>query len=171
MSCAGTVQVTTSGNCATTTPALHLVLRLSALDLRPLPEAVPSARLHAKAVLMAWGLRGQAADAELVTSELVTNGVRYAIEDAAGGEPFPVRLRLSAQTDGCAIHGVVIEVWDSHPALPERAVSGQPSTATGGRGLVLVEALSSKWGCYPARGGGKVVWSVLTAAVNGQVPG
>src|ERR1700729_2903419 len=79
---------------------VRLVLRLSALDLRPLPEAVPSARLHAKAVLMAWGLRGQAADAELVTSELVTNGVRYAIEDAAGGEPFPVRLRLSAPTDG-----------------------------------------------------------------------
>ena len=139
---------------------VRLVLRLSALDLRPLPEAVPSARLHAKAVLMAWGLRGQAADAELVTSELVTNGVRYAIEDAAGGEPFPVRLRLSAQTDGGTIHGVVIEVWDSHPALPECA-SGQPSEATGGRGLLLVEALSSKWGASPTRGGGKVVFAVI----------
>ena len=77
-----------------------------------------------------------------------------------GGEPFPVRLRLSAQTDGGTIHGVVIEVWDSHPALPECA-SGQPSEATGGRGLLLVEALSSKWGASPTRGGGKVVFAVI----------
>jgi anti-sigma regulatory factor (Ser/Thr protein kinase) len=160
--CAVTHTVPASGSSATTTgPALHLVLRLSALDLRPLDSAVPSARLHAKAVLLAWGLRLLAPDAELIVSELTTNAVRFAVEAAAGGEPFPVRLRLSAQTDGCTIHGVVIEVWDSHPALPERA-SGQPSEATGGRGLVLVEALSSKWGAYPARGGGKVVWSALS---------
>jgi len=137
-----------------------VLLRLSALDLRPLDTAVPSARLHARAVLLAWGLRRMAPDAELITSELVTNAVRFAIEAAAGAEPLPVRFRLSARMNGHAITGAVIEVWDAHPALPERA-SGDPAEATGGRGLVLVEAYSARWGSYPTKGGGKVVWSVL----------
>jgi anti-sigma regulatory factor (Ser/Thr protein kinase) len=136
-----------------------VVLRLSALDLRPLDSAVPSARLHARYVLLAWGLDRVASDVELVTSELMSNAVRYAVEAAAGAEPFPVRLRLSARTDGCTIHGIVIEVWDAHPALPELRAS-QPDK-TSGRGLVIVEALSARWGCYLTKGGGKVVFAVI----------
>jgi hypothetical protein len=56
--------------------AYQPVLRLSALALRPLDSAVTSARLHARAVLMAGGLAGVAGDTELVVSELATNAIR-----------------------------------------------------------------------------------------------
>jgi len=31
--------------------------------------------------------------------------------------------------------------------------------AENGRGLILVDALSERWGYFPAHGGGKVVWA------------
>jgi hypothetical protein len=81
-----------------------VVLRLSALDLRPIDSAVPSARLR-----------------------------RHAVEAAAGAEPFPVRLRLSAWADGqAAIRGVQVEVWDASGRMPERRAGQQPDD-TGGR--------------------------------------
>jgi hypothetical protein len=45
----------------------------SYLELGALPSAVPCARLHARQVLYEWRL-ADLADAELVVSELVTNG-------------------------------------------------------------------------------------------------
>src|SRR5690348_16045324 len=50
--------------------ALH---RTTFLELAPLPGAIPSARLHAVAVLYEWGLRDLADDAALIVSELMTN--------------------------------------------------------------------------------------------------
>jgi hypothetical protein len=48
------------------------------------------------------------------------------------------------------------------PALSLAACSrGAPLDEPGGWGLVLVEALSARWGCYPAREGGKVVFAVI----------
>jgi two-component sensor histidine kinase len=93
-----------------------------------------------------------------VACELVTNAGRFAVEAAAGAEPFPVRLRLSARVDGQAIRGVQVEVWDASGRMPERRAGQQPHD-TGGRGLVIVEALSTRWGCYPTKGGGKVTWA------------
>ena len=45
----------------------------SQLELGALPTAVPCARLHARQVILEWGLTGLAHTAELVVSELVTN--------------------------------------------------------------------------------------------------
>jgi hypothetical protein len=50
-------------------PAPDLVLRMSALDLRPLPGAVPSARLHARFVACEWGLAAIAGDCELIVAD------------------------------------------------------------------------------------------------------
>jgi anti-sigma regulatory factor (Ser/Thr protein kinase) len=139
-----------------------LLLRLSALDLRPLDTAVPSARLHTRAVLHAWGLRA-AADAEVIVSELVTNAVRFAARAAAGAEPLPVRLRLSAHAQGPHLTGTVqVEVWDACDQMPAPR-RGQPADEPGGRGLILVEALSARWGAYRTEGGGKCVWAVIGA--------
>ena len=67
--------------------------RRSSLVLGALPTAVPCARLHARQVLWEWAPPVDIAAAELLVSELVTNGVRAA--GAIGGNP-PVGLRLSA---------------------------------------------------------------------------
>jgi anti-sigma regulatory factor (Ser/Thr protein kinase) len=142
--------------------AAELVLRLSALDLGALPGAVPSARLHTRAVLTSWGLAGVAESAELVVSELVTNAVAATVAAATGGVPQPVRLRLSGRMDGQRVDAVQVEVWDAASALP-RPGRDAPPDEPGGWGLVLVEAVAESWGSYPAAGGGKVVWALLTA--------
>jgi anti-sigma regulatory factor (Ser/Thr protein kinase) len=91
-------------------------LRLSALDLRPLPTAVPCARLHTRIALLAWRVPRAVADtAELIASELVTNACRVS---AALDGPPPVGLRLSLESGR-----VLIEVWDAAVALPPEAQS------------------------------------------------
>ena len=45
----------------------------SNLELGALASAVPCARLHARLVLLEWGLAHIADDAELIVSELTTN--------------------------------------------------------------------------------------------------
>ena len=130
--------------------------RYSALDLRPLPSAVPSARLHARHVFREWGHAGIAPDGEIIVSELVTNAIAASLRIAAEAGPPPVRLRLTDRP-----RGVQVEVWDALDRMPQRAPDPAPD-AEGGRGLVLVEALSTRWGAYPAAGGGKVVWATVT---------
>jgi anti-sigma regulatory factor (Ser/Thr protein kinase) len=146
---------------AGTAEGTMIVLRLSALDQRPLPSAVPSFRLHARAVLLAWELGSVADDVEIIVSELTTNAIRAANEAAAGGEPRPVMLRLSAETDGFRLSSVKVEVWDASDDLPERQEGEHPDDI-GGRGLVLVSVLSERWGAYRTKGGGKVTWAAVS---------
>ena len=138
-------------------PAPDLVLRMSALDLRPLPGAVPSARLHARLVVREWGFPAIAADCELLVAELVTNAVTHAARVVTAADLPPVRLRLAGRA-----RGVQIEVWDACDEMPQ--LRPDPlSEEPGGRGLILVAALSSRWGAYRTRDGGKVVYAVIGA--------
>lgn len=41
------------------------------------------------------------------------------------------------------------------------AATANPSAAEGGRGLLLVEALASRWGTTPYPPSGKTVWACL----------
>ena len=130
----------------------------SYLELGALPTVVPCARLHVRHPMWEWGLDGLAEDTELLTTELVTNAVKA----MAGRRDSPaVRLRLSGD------HArVLIEVWDADQREPiPRDIGADDLSglkAEGGRGLFLVEALSTRWNWYltqePA---GKVVWCEL----------
>jgi anti-sigma regulatory factor (Ser/Thr protein kinase) len=133
-------------------PSFLPVLRLSALDLAPLPSAVTSARLHARHVVGGW-FPAVAGDAELIVAELVGNAVMHGSVPA--GAAVPVGLRLSGRG-----RGVLIEVRDASDAMPV-PVPGLDPGADGGRGLVLVAALSDRWGAYRTRGGGKCVYAVI----------
>lgn len=134
----------------------------SYLELGALPSAVPCARLHARQVVWEWGAQVLADPVELVTSELVTNGLqasagltggRYAGRWTPGVPP----LRLWLRGDG---RRVVIEVWDGNDKLPFRQVASV--SAESGRGLLLVEAVSTTWGSYQLEdSSGKVVWAVI----------
>jgi hypothetical protein len=138
------------------------------LELGPFPGAVPCARLHTKLVLWEWGMAAIAETAELAVSELVTNalrasarltGVRCRGDEASDVAPgvSPVRLWLAGDRQT-----VLIEVWDASDELPVRQ-EVEPE-ADGGRGLLLVEAVSAYWGSYVPDGcGGKVTWAVMTA--------
>ena len=135
-----------------------------ALTLGALPTAPASARMHARAVVTEWALLDLAEDISHVVSELVTNAVRASTgadgrptyTDASAGLPV-VHLRL--QSDH---RRVIVEVWDLSKALP---VAKQPDPdAEGGRGLLLVEALTERWGWqHIPNWPGKVVWAELAS--------
>lgn len=88
-------------------------------------------------------------DVLLLSSELVTNAVRY-----AGGI-----LTIVVESDG---RQVAVAVGDSNPELPVVRPGGLESTT--GRGLQLVNHVASGWGTRPSQDGtGKVVWFRVTA--------
>jgi anti-sigma regulatory factor (Ser/Thr protein kinase) len=139
----------------------------SSLPLGALPTATPCARLHARHVLWEWGLHTVADTAELLVSELVTNGVNASRE--MEGNP-PVLLQLS--TDKVR---VLIEVWDGNtrPPEPQELNGGLPAFGDeGGRGLFLVAMLSEHWNWYLTQEPqGKVVWCELAAQEPGTRTG
>ncbi len=145
--------------------------RRTHLELGALRGAVPCARLHARHVLWEWGLSDLDEAVELVVSELVTN----AIQASAGlsrevpgydedGHGLPC-VWLWLASDG---RQLVVEVGDSSPRTPMQAETEQD--VEGGRGLLLVETVSRRWGYYyPAEEDDsqrkiirKVVWALLS---------
>ena len=69
-----------------------------------------------------------------------------------------MRVRLSSERTT-----VLIEIWDSNPHIP--VLMEAETSAEGGRGLTLVDALSIRWSWYfPPEGSGKVVWAEVGAA-------
>jgi hypothetical protein len=126
---------------------------ISGLELGPQLGAVPCARLHTRLVLHEWQQTCLVDTAELVACELVSNAITAT---RASGRLCPVRLRLAS--DGSR---ALILVTDSIPDPPRRI---NPAADTeSGRGLLLVEALSTSWGWYATREHGttKTVWAEL----------
>lgn len=76
-------------------------------------------------------------DAQLVLSELLSNAIRYA-PPLPGGE-----VRAAWWIDKAGIH---LEVVDGRgDTEPRRVVDAHPG-AVGGRGLAIVDILTSEWG-------------------------
>ena len=111
----------------------------------PAASAVPAVRHFVADVLSQWGLVDLTDAAALVVTELATNALRHA------RSPFRVAVGRSSS-------GVRIAV---HDASRQRPRLGDPGlTATGGRGVWLVDEVSSRWGTDDVADG-KVVWSEL----------
>jgi hypothetical protein len=96
-------------------------------------------------------LRDQAVDAQvtdlaiLLVSELITNAIEHG--------PPPLCLQVIV-----AVDRVRVEVHDSNPAPP---VLGLPDfDAEDGRGVWLIDTLSTRWGSRP-QPPGKIVWLEL----------
>lgn len=123
--------------------------RRTYLELGAVPTAPSCARGHVRTVLLEWGLSGLSDTAELITSELVTNAVRAS--DGLNPGVAPVRLWLVRDRTSIVMH-----VWDGSDSMPVR----QPPDPDleSGRGLAVVENLSSDWGAY-RESAGKVVWA------------
>ena len=112
-------------------------------DLDPGPKAPRAARDFLRDVLAVWDCDDDNSVAALLTSEVVTNAVRYAVSGVS------VRLvvtgavlRVEARDDG-----------DGDPTV----VSIGPESESG-RGLLLVATLALRWGVQGCADGGKVVW-------------
>ncbi|GGK98392.1 hypothetical protein Sme01_62130 [Sphaerisporangium melleum] len=133
----------------------------SRLALAALPGSVRAARRHVHDHLRLWGLPHLIETAELVVSELSTNAVKatgFPTDSPSYGE---LSNGLNAICVGLYVAGAcaVIEVWDSSDEPPLRGDADLDDE--GGRGLLLVEALATRWGFRRVEGGGKVVWAEL----------
>lgn len=126
---------------------------VSVLELGAFPAAPSVARRHMRVELGEWGVPfGIVGDAEMICSELVTNGLQAT---CALVEPQPIGLRLLANRQR-----LVIEVWDSHPGEPVRRPA-PADEAESGRGLAIVHELSSRWGSRRLSVNVKAVWAEL----------
>jgi anti-sigma regulatory factor (Ser/Thr protein kinase) len=118
------------------------------------PRGPRVARMTLRAVLATHSLDELAERAEILTSELATNAVRYTTS------PAIVSLTWLHPT-------LRVCVWDASPKLPTLA---EPTPeAVNGRGLWLLEALADRWGSRatddgPWGPGGKTTWFELLLA-------
>lgn len=133
----------------------------SALAIGALPTATPCARLHTRNAVREWGLHHLADTIELVVSELVTSAISASMDedqrphytDGYGMACVHLRLSTDRQT-------VLVEVQHENFRPPEPNQAGLDDES--GRGLMLVEALTERWGWdLPANGRGKIVWALL----------
>ncbi|MBB4717384.1 SpoIIE family protein phosphatase [Streptomyces luteogriseus] len=143
------------GNAPRSDDVALLLLRYDGMELRPLreswtvwrvPQAVGHARRFARRTLRSWGVAVDYDAALLVVSELVTNALVHTDDK--------VRMDLTLVNNRLRI-----AVADASPRSPVRPAS-IGWEATGGRGILLVEALSATWGTLPVSGG-KQVWAEL----------
>jgi anti-sigma regulatory factor (Ser/Thr protein kinase) len=122
---------------------------LVAFTLPGTPYSVQMARFYVRAALGYHELGEYAGDVETVTSELVSNAVTH-----AGARAFDLELLLIEGSGA-----VAVVVTDPCPLPP---VKRDPTVgAEHGRGLLVVEALSARWGWTP-REPGKAVFAIFT---------
>jgi anti-sigma regulatory factor (Ser/Thr protein kinase) len=117
------------------------------LSMAARPDAGRRARDFVRARCHEWGMRELIDDACLVASELVTNSVRHA--------GTPIEVGLSHLQDRLRV--TVRDLGDGEPRKQPVALE-RPS----GRGLLLVDRVSTGWGVLPTRGRGKLTWAVLS---------
>jgi anti-sigma regulatory factor (Ser/Thr protein kinase) len=132
--------------------------RECALELEAHPYRIQQIRRIVSAQLRYWRLEPLIDAASTGISELLANVHRHAKPD----KKCAVRLTLDADR-------LTVAVADHDPRLPH--LQPVEPTATSGRGLTMVEAMSDSWGTdlLPDEDG-KVVWFVLRTPVQKAAP-
>lgn len=119
----------------------------ASIDLPRDLASVRDARQFVSERLAEWELNALRDDAFVVVSELAANAITHA------GSDYRVRLALAPRV-------LRIEVYDGGRGMPEprhRSEAGE-----GGRGLMMVAALSASWGTEWTEDRQKVVWAELS---------
>lgn len=114
--------------------------------LPPHPSSAGEARRMVGRLLAESGREDLADTGQLLVSEVVTNALVYAAT--------PIDVCVQADEDG-----ILVQIGDGSRHWPEPRSYGL--TAHTGRGLAMLEDMSSAWGVVPAVGG-KTVWFHLS---------
>ena len=110
------------------------------------PNAVAEARNHVRAAIAAWDIPVDPDIAVLLTSELVTNAIKH-----EAGDSITVFIT-------CCFGHLRVDVHDTSrffPVLLDASVEDEA-----GRGLMLLDSLSTDWG-YRETASGKAVYFTL----------
>ncbi|MFE3068877.1 ATP-binding protein [Streptomyces sp. NPDC059247] len=133
---------------------------ISELTLTVTPNAVGWARRHTVDILKRWHFPDEGIEvARLLVSELATNAIRHArptktSEAATHSVGIGTIVLPLWTTDG----GIILAVSDPDPR--PLALRASDASATGGRGLVLIQTMANRWGYSPTGPHpGKVVWA------------
>ncbi|WP_254407443.1 SpoIIE family protein phosphatase [Streptomyces sp. GMY02] len=109
------------------------------------PEGLVETRAMLRQALADWDLTALTDDVELAAGELLVNVLLHTESGAV--------LTLEVLPD--PVRRVRLWVKDRSSAWPRRRTPGE--AATSGRGLLMVDAVATRWGVEP-RGEGKAVW-------------
>ncbi|MFI6688989.1 ATP-binding protein [Streptomyces sp. NPDC050485] len=133
-------------------------VRRHAFDVPARTDSVAVARRRSTDLLTGWGHHEELHEtAALVISELVTNAVLHTAGDYILCELTDLQslLRIAVRDLGCGSAG------------PRLCHSGDEEER--GRGLLLVDAVSSAWGAHEAPyGPGRIVWAELAHGGPGR---
>lgn len=139
------------------------------------PHSAATARGFLRRRFAEWELVPLLDDAEVALTELVTNALRHAhtplevslssenamVEIAVcDGSPVFPTLRPERKDLDSEIAEVLAEEQTLGAVLPDddpRLAIGGAGPLTGGRGLLIVQAIAAQWGASPLRDG-KAVW-------------
>jgi anti-sigma regulatory factor (Ser/Thr protein kinase) len=122
------------------------------------PRGARLARLLAVQQLAEWGWPPSCTASEsaaLVVAELAANAVTHG---RVRGRCF--RLGLVVEAPGTLRVEVADPCGDRRPE-PRTTTAPDPELDESGRGLVLVDALATRWGTEPRPPSGKTVWACL----------
>lgn len=136
-------------------PTRPIQLQARRVRLASGPAAAAEARSQVRAAICAWNIPVDPGVAVLLTSELVTNAIRYETGKT-------VMLAMT-----CRSGQLRVEVHDTSCSLP--VLLNVAADAEAGRGLMLVATLSTDWGAYrtPA---GKAVYFTLAPSPGRDAP-
>ena len=123
-------------------------LHLHRVRLSTGPAAVAEARRQVREAICAWDVPIDSGVAALLTSELVTNAIRY---EASG----TIMLAIT-----CSCDQLRVDVHDTSRSLP--VLVDAPGDAETGRGLMLVATLATEWGFYRTPAGKAVYFTVAS---------
>jgi anti-sigma regulatory factor (Ser/Thr protein kinase) len=126
----------------------------SEIELRLPPEPIAPILARAAVAAIGSGLPGSVvSDAELLTSEVVSNAVKHA--DLDPSQEIVLRVVMDER--------LRVEVAD--PGPPFEADLRRQSSDTSGWGLFLIEEIAMSWGVEP-EGIGKKVWFELDPGLD-----
>ncbi|MER7668330.1 ATP-binding protein [Kitasatospora sp. NPDC096128] len=124
------------------------------------PKGVGLCRRIARRQLTCWGVNSTHIDAFhsalLIVAELATNAVLHGRVPGRGFE-----LHLSLTTTVRRGTTLRIEISDPRGDRLPVLLTAPTSHSQSGRGLILVDALSDRWGTIPRHPNAKTVWAEL----------
>ena len=128
--------------------------------LGPGLDSPRAAREFTQQTLQAWDLGKVIEDASVIVSELVTNALRHGLHrhpEGAGREPVELFFWQCRGLLFCAV---------TDPAADPPVPAEPGPFAEAGRGLHVIEALSSAWGWGMLDACRKAVWAALRVPVT-----